>query len=53
MADNDKVTVRVSSDDIGAAILILGLLVLCWGDPDLLDVLARWCANYMEATNGR
>jgi hypothetical protein len=48
MGDNDRVNVRVSSDDIGMSILVLGLLVLCWGDPDLLDVLAKWCSNYME-----
>lgn len=31
--------------------LILFLLfVLCIGEPDLLDVLQKWCANYVGAT---
>lgn len=49
MSDDKQVSVKVSSDDIGFAILVLGLLILCWGKPDLLDVLAEWCRRYMEA----
>lgn len=49
MSDRDKFKVRVGSDNVGLAILILGLLILTWGEPDLLDVLAHWCKQQMGA----
>lgn len=50
MADNEKpVTVKVDADNgLGWAVLVLGMIVLFNGDPDLLDVIARYCANYMK-----
>lgn len=46
----DQPAVRVDADnDLGFAVLLLGLLILCWGDPDLLDVLAEFCKRYMES----
>lgn len=28
---------------------LLVVAILCWGEPDLLDVLARWCKTWMAA----
>lgn len=43
---NMKVEVDASSS-VGWAFFILGLMLLTWGDPDLLDVLQEFCRRYM------
>lgn len=50
MADEPKhqVKVEVESSSWPWVIGWLALVALCWGDPDLLDVLARWCRIWME-----
>lgn len=48
MAEEKNVTVKVDADNgLGWAVLVLGMIVLFHGDPDLLDVLAKWCKAYI------
>jgi hypothetical protein len=47
---DEKTTVKVDADNgLGWAVLVLGMIVLFNGDPDLLDCIARFAANYMKA----
>lgn len=46
MADQVKVD---ADNGMGWALIFVALFVLTWGEPDLLDVIERYCANYMEA----
>jgi hypothetical protein len=49
MGDDKNVTVKVDADNgLGWAVLVLGMIVLFHGDPDLLDVLAKWCQLWMK-----
>lgn len=47
--DHDvKINVDASSDSGWIALAILILVILTWGDPDLLYVLQEFCRRYMD-----
>lgn len=50
MADRDRdIKVEVdASSSVGWAFFTFGLMLLTWGEPDLLDVLQEFCRRYME-----
>jgi len=51
--DRPPVNVTVESSTVWPSLFcfLLGF-VMCYGDPDLLDVLEEWCRRYMEIGHG-
>lgn len=49
--EREQTTVNVDVDaesSVRWALFLLAILILTWGDPDLLDVLQEFCRRYME-----
>lgn len=51
--EKTDIRVEVEASDAWWVFGLLALILLCHGDPDLLDVLQEWCRRYMENSNGR
>lgn len=48
MADHRDIKVEVdASSSSGWAFWVLAIIILTWGEPDLLDVLQEFCRRYM------
>jgi hypothetical protein len=47
-----KVDVTVEASDAWWVFGLILMVLLCHGDPDLLDVLQEWCRRYMELRRG-
>lgn len=50
--NHPKTNITVEASDAWWVLGLILMVLLCHGDPDLLDVLQEWCSRYMERPRG-